>query len=1002
MAGQIIGRGDFITWNDPLQYTMQQGGNVIADRWRIGRVVSVSRDGLPTKVVDHEGRESRLFSAKLAKEGRLPQHVGQPLSTMDVNGFLADVRDRAGGSFTFDTRDEVAAAAKEFGHMARGMDVNLSQSDRVSYLNGYRAAMDGQPLRAGEDATAFRNGYKDGASGQAKFMHYRRQELRPNPGFEAHQQKALADHAKTLAANEAEFIADARTIGADDALARLESGRWTMQQWEAYMHSWARTSTEPDAEFWRRSMGPPKGVTKTLSEKILPVEAAKAVESAAAPVARAAGEMVELTVPGSAMVDFAVHGKGFATEPASVANTGGTAGLRKIKITADDADALLEHLNGLKDLDPKTVTGRPAIRWVQTGGGKNLDALERQILRTPAIEAPALSGVGYAPEATHRGPQSPQFAPRANEAGFLNEARKFTPDQAMQRYMNGIWSQDQYEAYMHAWSRGKVGSEAVNWQRTPPEGEVKRLAEQILPPEPAPAPVAPVVEAPAPKPLPAAPAPAPAQLPAVSAPVVEQLAPRSVQAVESAVPGIVNEGSQMALSGPPGGGLAGLGASWPEVLAARRARAAQIPGQLGMGLETARAGSTPGGALVPWQPDWRIIDNPGGNFEFGRGVPNSRSIIPATSRELAVPSLAGQQAEQLALGAGPQQLALSPGTAAGAAGPSMTAGAIPLGPASQAVQTATGAAGGGGGGGMASAAASMAGAAPIPGGGTPSPTQTSKLSGLGKMLAYTPFNPAQATGTMFGPGSLGRAGGYALAGTLASNAFDALVPEQDGAWDDAASNALQWGGTGAGIGSMIAPGIGTAIGGGIGAVLGGGYSLLTGGTDSAPTQVRKEIEAQEKRFGGMLAGASLSPEAQIQIRNQLNALNYGVEDKNIIKQNYQQVAQILPALGQQEAQQKRQLSYMLAMQNYLAPQYDQFLQRLGADKQAFTAANNELANQVGGANGAYIKAMGAKGILSDAATNAAYKAQLNNSFMQQAGAVDAPRSIVDALTKQYG
>jgi hypothetical protein len=446
----------------------------------------------------------------------------------------------------------------------------------------------------------------------------------------------------------------------------------------------------------------------------------------------------------------------------------------------------------------------------------------------------------------------------------------------------------------------------------------------------------------------------------------------------------------MALSrSSAGGGLAGLGESWPEVVAARRAAAraaakGQLPLPLGQNaLETARGPlalgpGTPGGALVPTGPNWQIIENPGGNFQMG-GVPNGRSLVPASPSGVAVPqSLAGQQAEQLALG---------PGMTAAAPTPP---GAIPLGPATQAAQATAGAGSG-----------VIPPVTPPPGGGAAAAGGGKPLGKLGTMLAYTPFNKTGGTGTMFGPGSLGRAGGYALAGTLASNAFDALVPEQDGAWDDAASNALQWAGAGAGVGSMFGP-AGTAIGGIGAALLGGGYSLLTGGTDSMPTQIRKETEAQEKRFGALLSNAKLSPEAQIQIRTQLNAANYGAEDKATIKQNYQQVAAMLPAYAQQEEQQKRQLSYMLAMQNYLAPQFDSFLQNLGADKQAFQAANNELANQVGGANGAYIRSQGARGVLSDSATNAAYKAQLDNQVLGMAAQSNAPQSIVDSLTKMYG
>lgn len=90
-----------------------------------------------------------------------------------------------------------------------------------------------------------------------------------------------------------------------------------------------------------------------------------------------------------------------------------------------------------------------------------------------------------------------------------------------------------------------------------------------------------------------------------------------------------------------------------------------------------------------------------------------------------------------------------------------------------------------------------------------------------------------------GLGKFGRAvgpGGGMVAG-LAGTAADVLsdkYAKDGGFWDragDIGGGALQMGGTGAMIGSMIAPGIGTAIGGGIGALAGGlsGYYQDSGG-----------------------------------------------------------------------------------------------------------------------------------------------------------------------------
>ena len=411
-------------------------------------------------------------------------------------------------------------------------------------------------------------------------------------------------------------------------------------------------------------------------------------------------------------------------------------------------------------------------------------------------------------------------------------------------------------------------------------------------------------------------------------------------------------------------------------------------------------------AVAPWEPGFRIIDNPGGNFEFGRAVPNSRSLVGPLNQTLVAP---GSVAQQLSIGSG-----------GGAGGLSVT------GPGSGQVINATSSLG---------PAPSMAGAATAAGpagapaaagtaAGTPAAPMTNAAAAAGpaqsrlaQMLSRTRATAGGggagagrfAAGSAFGPGSIGRGGLYALGGTLASGAFDQVVGERDGSVDDAISNALQWGGIGAGIGSFIAPGVGTAIGGGLGAVGGGAYTLLGdatglwgGGAQSAPTAARNMTVEQDGKLNAMMSKMGLSGEAQVAIRNQLMGLNYESTDKNAIKANYTAIMANIPAIAQQEADQKRQLTNILAMQQSFAPQFDSFLQGLGADQQAFQQANNQFADSLGGANGAYMRKQGARGVMSDAATSAAYKAQLDGQVASLGAQVGAPQSIMDQLLAQYG
>ena len=52
-----------------------------------------------------------------------------------------------------------------------------------------------------------------------------------------------------------------------------------------------------------------------------------------------------------------------------------------------------------------------------------------------------------------------------NENHFLSEALCLTQEQAeLNRYRVGLWTQDQYEAYMHVWSINKFSSLADGWK----------------------------------------------------------------------------------------------------------------------------------------------------------------------------------------------------------------------------------------------------------------------------------------------------------------------------------------------------------------------------------------------------------------------------------------------------------------------------------------------------------------------------------------------------------
>lgn len=293
------------------------------------------------------------------------------------------------------------------------------------------------------------------------------------------------------------------------------------------------------------------------------------------------------------------------------------------------------------------------------------------------------------------------------------------------------------------------------------------------------------------------------------------------------------------------------------------------------------------------------------------------------------------------------------------------------------------------------------------------------LKGILGMLAKRPFEGARFTnfapvaadastfGRVLAPGSIGRAGAYGIAGQLGSGILrSALGGEKDGNWDNFAEDALSYGGAGAGIGSMIAPGVGTAIGGAAGVGVAALKDFLFGGgADSDATEAAKVVHKQDAMLDTLLGSAGLSPEATRQIRLQLLTANQGVTDANQIQAAYASIRANIPAIAAQEQQQRQQLAGTLATQQMLAPQFDTFLRGIGADTKAFNAANSDYAQQLSAINpafGGYLGKADARSVLSNDATAAAYKAQLNSQVAQQASQIGAPPSILQTLQQQYG
>ena len=66
------------------------------------------------------------------------------------------------------------------------------------------------------------------------------------------------------------------------------------------------------------------------------------------------------------------------------------------------------------------------------------------------------------------------------DAIFVRDALSLTQESAQRnRYAVGIWSQDQYEAFMHVWAEGKDSSLASGWLTPTSYPEVQRLIDLL-------------------------------------------------------------------------------------------------------------------------------------------------------------------------------------------------------------------------------------------------------------------------------------------------------------------------------------------------------------------------------------------------------------------------------------------------------------------------------------------------------------------------------------------
>lgn len=231
-------------------------------------------------------------------------------------------------------------------------------------------------------------------------------------------------------------------------------------------------------------------------------------------------------------------------------------------------------------------------------------------------------------------------------------------------------------------------------------------------------------------------------------------------------------------------------------------------------------------------------------------------------------------------------------------------------------------------------------------------------------------------------GSLGRAGLYGLGGSLAGGAINSAFGDPNASWDNALAGAAQWGGMGAGLGSLVAPGVGTAIGGALGAGVGAlrGLSQAKNEGDKAVAdQLRKELGTINDTIDKLGGGDELRQQALYQL--QLGVATGNITNRSGVKTIAAQVRSTLPdallADQQQQQQQRSQEAAQAAVQAWMGPMLQDQLNKSQYYADQFGNAQATAAGYIEDPALRAAQLSQAKQIsATQAATNAAYAQQI--------------------------
>jgi hypothetical protein len=224
---------------------------------------------------------------------------------------------------------------------------------------------------------------------------------------------------------------------------------------------------------------------------------------------------------------------------------------------------------------------------------------------------------------------------------------------------------------------------------------------------------------------------------------------------------------------------------------------------------------------------------------------------------------------------------------------------------------------------------------------------TAGKSGLLSKLGWVNPEGANLWQKAGGGATLAKGLGYMAAGQIGGGLFDSVVGERDGTWDDAASEAIRWAGTGAAMGTPFGP-WGTAIGGGLGAIGGGLKGWLTG-EDSPETQLKDSISSNQEKFNKSLNQfGSISPELRDTALTQLQVGMAMAENPDQVKEVtnnvLSMVAQSIPADQAQQRDRLRRETLQASMQAWMGP----MLQQAVAQQNFYAGAQQGLLNEIAG------------------------------------------------------